>query len=121
MPGKRPKFGKPSTDEQKAHYIANKGGVWDKQCIDCRWRYVKFNPACPKCASLNWDLVNHVPDPDHLPGKSEIPYLPSPEQIREECAKIREDWDDVRLSSQEQIEGWVLPEVQAQKKAPDEV
>ena len=120
MGGKKKKFGKPSTDAQKAHYIANKSGVWDKQCIDCRWIYVKFNPACPKCASMNWDLVNHVPDPDFEPGKSEIPYLPIPEQIKAECALIREGWDESRLSTQENVMSWAIQIVEAQKKTPDE-
>ena len=121
MAGKKRKFGKPSTDPQKEHYLSIKGGVWDKQCRDCRWVYVKFHRECPKCESINWDLMNHVEDPDYEPGKSEIPYLPTPEQIKEECSLIRRGWDESRLATQENVAGWQLPEVLAQKKAPDEV
>jgi len=121
MAGKKRKFGIPSTDSQKEAYLANKGGVWDKQCRDCRWVYVKFYRECPKCESINWDLLNHVDDPDFEPGKSAIPYLPTPEEIKRKCALIRRGWDEGRLAIQENVTGWQLPEVGTQKKAPDEV
>jgi len=120
MGGKRKKFGSPHTEAQKAHLVASKGGVWDKQCVDCRWIYVKFSKACPKCESISWDLVNCVQDPDFEPGASDIPYLPTPEEIRKECAVIREGWDDKRLALQEDMQGWYVPVVEAQKKGPGE-
>ena len=120
MSGKQRKF-KPSHPEaQKAHLVASKGGVWDKQCVSCRWIYVKFHKECPHCHSADGDLVNHINDPDHEPGRSEIPYLPTPREIRYECRIIREGWDERRLANQEAIRGWNLPVLSAQKKDPEE-
>ena len=108
------------TQKEKVNRVETKGGVWDKQCEDCRWIYVKFNPACPKCGSVEGDLVGNVNDPDGTERESNPPYLPTPEEIRQRCEEIREDWDEDRLKHQERFENWKVPVSLLGMEFPDE-
>ena len=36
-------------------------------------------------------------------------YVPTPEQIKEECAKIREGWDERKWADQEKRKDWYAP------------
>lgn len=37
--------------------------------------------------------------------------MPTPEEIAEECAKIREEWSELRWKREATLPGWVLPVV----------
>ena len=116
--GRRRRKSKPSTDGEKAMLLEYRG-VWDKQCEDCRWVYVKFFKQCPKCESTEWDLVGRVSDPDRS-READPSYTPTPEEIRQQCEEIRKDWDEDRLKQQERFRHWQVPasEINSDEKSP---
>ena len=42
-------------------------------------------------------------------------YTPTPEEIRAECEKIREGWDELRWSREEKYVEWQVPIIEAKK------